>query len=115
MDLYDELIVNVPDFPVRGVQFKDITPLLEVPYGFERIILDLSRIIRDNHLEHTFNKILCADARGFIFGSVLARTFNKGLVLARKPGKLPRPGLSVSYGLEYGSSTLQISENAVNS
>ena len=70
---------------------------------------DLATLAKD----FSFEKIVCADARGFIFGSALAYKMNKALVVARKPGKLPRPGHTAEYKLEYGENSFTISEGSV--
>lgn len=103
-------VTNVPNFPTEGIQFKDITTLLEDPKALNEAIKGLVSLSKD----FTFNKIICADSRGFIFGPTLAFFHSAGVVLARKPGKLPRPGMSVSYTLEYGSNTLEISAGSIN-
>ena len=109
-EYFDSIIADVPDFPKAGIIFKDITPVLENKEAFKKAIdayIDIAK-------EFEFDKVLAADARGFIFGAPIAYSLNKGLVVARKPGKLPRPGKSCSYDLEYGSNTLLISEGAIN-
>lgn len=107
--LYELYIKDVPDFPKPGILFKDICPVLENAEAFKELIDDMSKSVE--HLD--FNKIVCADARGFIFGAAMAYKMNKGLVIARKPGKLSRPGVSFSYDLEYGHNTMVISEGSV--
>ena len=106
---YKDHIATIPNFPKEGIMFRDITPSLEDAETFKHIIDDFVEISK----EYNFNKIICADARGFIFGGALAYKLNKGLVLARKPGKLPNPGLSYSYDLEYGSNTMIISKDSL--
>lgn len=97
------LIKDVPDFPKKGIIFKDITPVLADPQAFKALIDELSRKVP----AHT-NKIVAVESRGFILGSALAHHLGLGMVLVRKPGKLPRSTVSHSYELEYGSDTLQI-------
>ena len=109
-DYFDRYIADVPDFPKEGIIFKDITPILHDKEVFKKVIDTFIEIAK----ELDFDKVLAADARGFIFGAPVAYAMNKGLVIARKPGKLPRPGKSCSYDLEYGSNTLLISEGAIN-
>lgn len=106
---YDQFITTVPNFPKPGIMFKDVTTTLENPDAFENCINDLAELAS----KYEVDKIVCADARGFIFGSPLAFRMHKGLVIARKPNKLPRPGLEYSYHLEYGDNTLVISEGSV--
>ena len=107
---YQEHIASVLDFPKKGINFRDITLTLEDPEAFSNAINDLSEIAK----KYDFNKIMCADARGFIFGAPLAFNTKKSLVIARKPNKLPRPGESFSYSLEYGDNTLVISEGSIS-
>ena len=107
---YKEHIATVPNFPKPGVMFRDITPTLENAESFKALIDDFIEIAS----QYEFNKIICADARGFIFGAAMAYEMHKGLICARKPGKLPRPGKSFSYTLEYGSNTLLISEGSLD-
>ena len=102
---YKNYIATIPDFPIKGIQFRDITPTLENAEAFQNVIDDMAELAS----KYDFNKIICADARGFVFGSALAYKLEKGLILARKPGKLPRPGASYSYSLEYGENTMVIS------
>ena len=107
---YENSIVNVPDFPIKGIQFKDITTLFENPEAFKYAMEDLIEAI---DTLPSFNKIIALDARGFLLGGPLALHYNIPLVLARKPGKLPRPGVSVSYELEYGKNAMSVSEGSL--
>jgi len=107
---FKKFILTIPDFPKKGVMFRDITPTLENSEAFKESIDSMAEIAS----KYDFNKIICADARGFIFGSALAYKLHKSLIIARKPGKLPRPGLDFSYTLEYGHNDLLISENAID-
>lgn len=105
----EDYIVDVIDFPKKGIVFKDIVPLLENPEAFKIAIKKMADAYRNVKID----KVLCADARGFIFGSCIALELGVGLALARKPGKLSRPGKSFSYDLEYGSNTLVLSEGSL--
>jgi adenine phosphoribosyltransferase len=102
-------IATVANFPKEEIMFRDITPTLEDADAFRESIDSLAEIAS----KYDFEKIICADARGFLFGSALAYKLNKGVVVARKPGKLPRPGLSFSYKLEYGENMLFISRDSI--
>ena len=106
---YKMHIASVLDFPKKGINFRDITTTLEDADVFHNCIDDLAELSKD----FVFDKIVCADARGFIFGSALAYKLNKALVVARKPNKLPRPGHSYSYTLEYGEKTMLISQKSI--
>lgn len=101
MNLKD-YIANVPDFPKKGIQFKDITPLIGNGDAF--------KYATDQFVEFTkkvgANLVVGPDARGFIFGCPVATQLNLGFVPVRKPGKLPREVISYNYDLEYGSNTL---------
>ncbi len=109
MDL--KKIVQVrEDWPKKGISFKDITPLLANIDAFKETI----ELMAKPYLNRGVTKILCADARGFFFGAALALKLNAGIVASRKPNKLPFVGMSVSYNLEYGSNTLEISPNMIN-
>ena len=102
-------IREVPDFPKRGVSFKDVTPLIEDGPAFHAAVEGLARATEGMD----YSRILSADARGFVFGAALAYGAEKGLVLARKPNKLPRKTVSASYELEYGSNTLEIHADSI--
>ena len=100
---------EVPDFPSPGISFKDITPLIEDGPAFhaavDRVATATSGV--------NYDRVLSAEARGFVFGTALAYRARKGLILARKPGKLPRPTISASYDLEYGSNTLHVHADSI--
>lgn len=100
---------EVPDYPAPGVSYKDITPLIEngVVMG---TTVDLLASLTSG-IE--YSKVLCAEARGFVFGTALAYKERKGIVLARKPHKLPRETISAWYELEYGSDSLEIHNDSV--
>jgi len=102
-------ILEVHDFPKRGISFKDITPLIENGAAFHDAVDGMARATEGID----YSRILSAQARGFVFGTALAYRAKKGLVLARKPNKLPRKTISASYDLEYGQSTLEVHTNAI--
>ncbi|HOZ46813.1 MAG TPA: adenine phosphoribosyltransferase [Candidatus Hydrogenedentes bacterium] len=108
MDLAS-LIRNVPDFPKQGVQFKDITTLLQHGSAFKFIIDGW----RDRYAERNVNAIVGADARGFIFGGALAYAMELPFVPVRKKGKLPGKTLSEDFELEYGTDTIEIHADAL--
>jgi adenine phosphoribosyltransferase len=108
MDL-KEFIRDVPDFPKPGVVFKDISPLLASPDALMFAVRELANRFQRSGA----NKILGAEARGFIFGAALACEMGLGFVPVRKPGKLPSKTLCVTYDLEYGTDTLCVHEDAV--
>ena len=102
-------IKNYPDFPKKGINFKDISPIISDPDLFSELIEKIS--------EYSFFKesdaIIAIDARGFIFGSAVAKTTKKPLILARKKNKLPGLVCEKSYGLEYGKDSLCIQKSAI--
>jgi adenine phosphoribosyltransferase len=103
-------IREVPDYPVAGISYKDITPLIE-----NGEIMNTTVDLLASHtagIEHS--KVLCAEARGFVFGTALAYRERKGIVLARKPHKLPRETISARYDLEYSSDSLEIHYDSVS-
>jgi len=102
-------IREVPDFPKPGVSFKDITPLIENGPAFHAAVDGMARATENID----FDRVLSAEARGFVFGTALAYRAKKGLVLARKPNKLPRKTISASYELEYGSNALEVHADAI--
>jgi adenine phosphoribosyltransferase len=103
-----ELIRNVPDFPKPGILFKDITPVLANPQAFHSMIAHLA-----GQVPRHATKLASIESRGFILGAAVAMRLNLGLVLIRKPGKLPYSTFSHSYDLEYGKDTLQIHVDAL--
>lgn len=111
MDLVKSLIADVPDFPKPGILFKDITPVLENPAGLAQIVDAFAQRYAQQEITH----FLGIESRGFIFASALAYKLEKGLVLARKPGKLPRKTFSASYELEYGEDSLEIHQDSLGS
>lgn len=106
---YQKLIKDIPDYPTPGVVFKDVTPIMADPSGFAAVVDELS-----NHfLGKNVNKVIGAEARGFLVGAPVAYRLGAGFIAARKPGKLPREVYSESYELEYGKEELQIHKDAI--
>ncbi len=108
MNLLDYL-PGVPDFPKPGILFRDISPLLANPTAFKEAIAKLHELAQSFDYTH----ILGIESRGFIFGSALAHHAHKGLALARKPNKLPLASHRESYGLEYGTDSLEIQQSTL--
>jgi adenine phosphoribosyltransferase len=102
-------IRSVPDFPVQGVLFYDITTLLKNPAAFKASI---DRLVQ-NYEKQNIELIVGMESRGFIFGALLAYQLGVGFAPVRKPGKLPAPSIAESYELEYGSNTLEIHTDAI--
>ncbi len=105
---FADLIRNIPDFPIPGVQFKDITPMLGDADAFKSLIDQLV----DRYADSKVDVVAGIESRGFIFSAPLAYRLGAGLVPIRKPGKLPADTVEVKYSLEYGSNTLQIHRDA---
>jgi len=108
--LIEKYIRDVPDFPKKGILFKDITPLLQSPLGLQTTISEMARTVDPG----TFDLVCGIESRGFIFGTALAHHLRKGFVPIRKPGKLPWKTASESYELEYGTDRIEIHIDAVN-
>lgn len=107
LDLYD-YIVDVPDFPEPGVVFKDITPLLAKPEAFLKAVDEMAAPFLDSRVDI----VVGIESRGFLLAGSIAERIGSGVGLVRKPGKLPRKTVSITYDLEYGTDTLEIHEDA---
>jgi len=108
MDLRDT-IRTVPNWPIEGVTFRDLTTLMQDPVAF-RASCD---ILYDRYKDMNIDKIVGIDARGFVFGAVLAYKMNVGFVPVRKKGKLPYKTITEEYTLEYGSAIVEMHEDAI--
>ena len=104
-----EHIRTVPHWPIDGVMFRDITTLLKNPEAFRHVCDKLY----ERYHKMNIDKVVGIDARGFIFGAVLAYKLNIGFVPVRKQGKLPPKTVSAEYSLEYGSNVVEINEEAI--
>lgn len=108
MDLY-EYIADIPDFPSKGVLFRDVTPLMQDGKAFNEAI--------DKLVEYASSKdvdiVVGPEARGFLFGCPVAIKLQKGFVPVRKPGKLPRETVSIKYELEYGSNEIFMHKDSI--
>ncbi len=102
-------IRDVPDFPKKGIIFKDITTLLARGDLFQSVINELA----DHYKTKKIEKIIGIESRGFIFGAALAYKLKAGVIPIRKKGKLPYKTISTTYQLEYGTDTLEMHEDAV--
>lgn len=103
-------IRDIPDFPKKGIIFKDITPLLRDPAA----LIGTINALKLHHAAHNVQAVAAVESRGFIFGSALAVALGVGFIPIRKPGKLPHETLSETYTLEYGTDTIQIHRDAVS-
>lgn len=107
----EQLIRAIPDFPLPGILFRDITPLLRDPKGFkEAIDLFVGRF-----KGHGIRHVVGIEARGYMLGAPVAYGIGAGFIPVRKPGKLPYSKLSESYALEYGTNSLEIHADALES
>jgi adenine phosphoribosyltransferase len=102
-------IRTVPNFPKPGISFKDITPLIENGEALHAAVDALA--LATYGLD--YDRVLSAEARGFVLGTALAYRARKGLILARKPNKLPRHTISATYELEYGIDSLEAHADAI--
>lgn len=107
----DRLVRSIPDFPVAGVLFRDITPLLADADGLVRAVTGLTDAVRRDVGE--VDRVVGVEARGFLFGPPLALALGVGFAPVRKPGKLPWDVASETYALEYGTDTLEAHRDAV--
>src|SRR5579862_5878165 len=103
------LIRDIPDFPKKGILFRDITPLLADPSGLALAVELLANPFRGKNID----LVVGAESRGFIFGTAVACCLSAGFVLVRKPGKLPHKKISMSYELEYGTDSLEMHADAI--
>ncbi len=109
MDDLKSIIRDIPDFPKKGIVFKDITTLLQDAKSYQRMV----DLLAHRYIGQRIDKVVGVEARGFIIGSALAYKLGAGVVLVRKPGKLPSETFSKTYDLEYGTDTLEIHRDAI--
>ncbi len=109
MDLR-QVIRNIPDFPKPGINFKDITPVMENPEAYRQALKEMTQLLDGTE----YDKLAAIESRGFIFGGPMAVEQDKGMVLFRKAGKLPAKTRQVTYDLEYGTATLEVHVDALN-
>jgi adenine phosphoribosyltransferase len=111
MDQFKSLIRTIPDFPKPGIKFRDITTLIQDPWGFKRAIDEFV-----NHYRYSpIDKVVAIESRGFVVGGALAHHLNCGMVMARKKGKLPWQVERQEYKLEYGTDCIEIHKDAIRS
>lgn len=108
--LLDKKIKTYPDFPKKGIIYRDVLPILSYPDVFSKLIDEMSKAAIYKHCD----SIIAVDARGFIFGSAIAFKLNKPLIVARKPNKLPGQIISREYDLEYGKNSLSLSMESLD-
>ncbi len=102
-------IRDVPDFPKKGIVFKDLTPAISDPETFREIVDALASRFRGQGIQ----KVIGIESRGFIFGAPLAYLIGAGFTIVRKPGKLPYERMQEAYDLEYGQNTLEMHIDAL--
>ena len=100
----------IPDFPQKGINFRDVTTLFKNPACLQIMVDELYEIYKNKGI----TKIVGIESRGFVMASALAVKLGAGIVLARKPGKLPAATVQESYAKEYGTDTIEIHEDAIN-
>lgn len=105
-----ENLRNVPNFPIPGIQFKDVSTLYKNPECLKELLDELVRIYADKGI----TKVVGIESRGFVMGAILAARLGCGFVMCRKPGKLPAETLKESYGKEYGTDTIEIHTDAID-
>lgn len=103
------LIRAIPDFPIPGILFRDITPLLKDAQGFKSAI----DVFVDHYKDKKIDFVVGIEARGYMLGAPLAYAIGAGFIPVRKPGKLPYSKLTESYALEYGTNSLEIHDDAL--
>lgn len=108
MEHLKALIRDVPDFPSRGILFRDVTPLLRDPGAFSEVVEALAARYRDQQID----AVAGIESRGFLFGAPLALALGVGFIPIRKIGKLPGEKVSREYALEYGTNTLEMHVDA---
>jgi len=109
IELIRKLIRDVPDFPKKGIVFKDITPVLQNPQA----LIMTSRLLLAPFADQQVDLIAGIESRGFIFGTRMATDMNAGFIPVRKPNKLPAEKISVEYELEYGTDRLEMHSDAI--
>ena len=108
MESVKQIIRDIPDFPKKGIIFKDITPLLADASAFRKII----NTLKERYSAKQIDRVVGVEARGFIFASALAYALEAGTTMVRKPGKLPYSTFQETYSLEYGTDTIEIHQDA---
>ena len=109
MKALEDYVTTIPDFPKKGIMFRDITTILTDKDGFKLAVDSMIEQLKDVD----FDSIACSESRGFIFGAPIAYELNKKLVIVRKKGKLPRETISEEYQLEYGSAAVEVHKDSV--
>jgi adenine phosphoribosyltransferase len=106
----EALIRSIPDFPIPGILFRDVTPLLKDRNGFHAAV----DMMADAYAGARIDYVVAIEARGYIFGAPVAYKLGAGFIPVRKPGKLPFDKINVDYELEYGNNTLEMHADALS-
>lgn len=109
MEKLKKYITNIPDFPKKGIIFRDVTSLLQSGEGFSAAVDEILKQLDDVE----FDALLGLEARGFLFGAPVAYARKKGFIPVRKKGKLPRATVSAEYELEYGTAEVEIHTDSI--
>ena len=99
----------IPDFPVKGVNFRDVTTLFKSPECLKEMVEEMYELYKDKGI----TKVVGIESRGFVLASALALRLGAGVILCRKPGKLPTETIQESYEKEYGTDTIEIHKDAI--
>ncbi len=105
----EDYVRTIPDFPEKGIMFRDITTVLKDPDGFELAIDEMQQFLEGLN----FDVIAGTESRGFIFGTPIAYNLHKPFVLIRKKGKLPAETVEQTYDLEYGTATIEMHKDSI--
>ena len=104
-----DYVITIPDFPEKGIMFRDVTSILQDAEGFKLAVDTMQDLVKDLD----FDLVVGAESRGFLFGAPIAYNLGKPFILIRKKGKLPRKTVSASYELEYGTAEIEMHADAV--
>lgn len=110
MKKLEEYVVSIPDFPEKGIIFRDVTSILQDADGLQLAIDTMQELVKDL----SYDVVVGAESRGFIFGTPIAYNQHKPFILIRKKGKLPRETVSVDYELEYGMATIEMHKDSIH-
>jgi adenine phosphoribosyltransferase len=109
MEELKNCVRNVPDFPIKGIQFKDVTTLFKNP----QILRELSNRLYEMYRDKNITKVVGIESRGFIMGPLLADRLGAGFIPVRKAGKLPAAVFEETYGKEYGTDRIEVHQDAI--
>ncbi len=109
MKKLEEYVRSIPDFPEKGIIFRDVTSVLQDADGLRLAIDSMQELLKDVD----FDVVVGAESRGFVFGTPIAYNLNKPFVLVRKKGKLPCETISKEYDLEYGSAVIEMHKDSI--